>query len=289
MAAAERPPHLAKVESIYDTRSAQYDSNSVHARQAHDYLTWADLKPGDSVLDLACGTGLVALGAKRLVGAAGRVVGVDISEGMLNVARRKAAEDGLEVHFEKGDVSDLSVKDSSVPWDTQPGDGLFDVITCASALLLLPDPVAALRNWKTLMRPSTGRIVTDVQTNDANLVMNIFAAIAPQLPGESVPWDAQRWQSLRDLEQVVLEAGLKIHSSFETEPYAVTRYDKATTSGEELFRKAVENGPMFENFGKPTVRDEAERLFVEKYVELLGSTGTLVEECRYWIVVASNA
>lgn len=241
------------------------------------------------MLDLACGTGLVALGAKRLVGAAGRVVGVDISEGMLSVARRKAEVEGLQVHFVKGDVSDLSMKDLSASWDTRPGDGLFDVITCAAALLLLPDPVAALRDWKILLRPSTGRIVTDVQTAGANLVMNIFATIAPQLPGESVPWDTQRWTSLRDLEQVALDAGLKVHSSFETVPYAVTRYDKATTRGEDLFRKAVGKGHMFENFGTPAVRDEAESLFVEKYMELLGPTGTFIEECKYWVVVASNA
>jgi len=298
MAAAPPPlephaAHLAQVQSIYDARSTQYDSNSVHARQAHDYVSaWTDLKPGDAVLDLACGTGLVALGAKRLVGASGHVVGVDISEGMLEVARRNGEAEGLQVKFMQGDISELRRGDLGVP--RTGDDGLFDAITCASALLLLPDPVAALHSWKALLRPLSGRVVTDVQTKDANLVMNIFAAIAPQLLRQghavSVPWDASRWKSLADLEQVVLNAGLKIERAFETPPYAVTRYDDATNAcGEELFRNAVEKSPMFEGFGRLAVRDQAERLFVQKYLELLGDTGAFVEECRFWVVVASSA
>lgn len=267
---------------MYDERSDQYDDNDVHVRQARDYLSWADLKPGESVLDLACGTGLVSLGAKREVGPTGRIVGIDISDGMLNVARRKAAAAGLEVSFVNHDISDLT--DLDIQQERGPPDGLFDAITCASALILLPDPEAALRQWKTMLRPTSGRFITDVQTKDANVVMNIFAAIAPQL-GESVPWDSQRWDSLHALEQVAVNAGLKIEKAFETEPYAVTPYE--ANGARDLFRRAVET-TMFKNFGQQAIREEAETLFIDKYAELVGPAGTIIEECRYWIIIASN-
>jgi ubiquinone/menaquinone biosynthesis C-methylase UbiE len=268
---------------MYDERSEQYDDNDVHIRQARDYVSWAGLKPGESVLDLACGTGLVTLGAKREVGATGRVVGIDISDGMLNVARRKADTAGLEVSFENQDISDLT------DWEIQQGQGppggLFDVITCASALILLQDPVVAVRSWKTRLRPTSGRFIMDVQTKDANVVMNIFAAIAPQL-GESVPWDARRWHALHALEQVAVDAGLKVEKAFETQPYAVTHYE--VTRAPDVFRRAVEM-TMFKNFGQAAIRERAEKLFVDKYAKLAGPAGTIIEECRYWVILASNA
>src|ERR1700712_4799797 len=103
--AAMAQSQLDSVRAMYDERSEQYDENEVHVRQAQDYCDWANLKKGDSVLDLACGTGLVALGAKQQVGELGHVVGVDISEGMLNVARRKAATAGLAISFYNHDIS----------------------------------------------------------------------------------------------------------------------------------------------------------------------------------------
>ena len=51
---------------MYDARSDVYDQNMVHVEQARDFINWAQLKPGHSLLDLACGTGLVTIAAKVL-------------------------------------------------------------------------------------------------------------------------------------------------------------------------------------------------------------------------------
>ncbi|KIW52953.1 hypothetical protein PV05_08560 [Exophiala xenobiotica] len=311
---------LDSVASMYDARSERYDDNDVHVRQACDYLSWADLKPGENVLDLACGTGLVALGAKNLVGPSGRVVGVDISEGMLGVARRKAATMGFleedSVLFVKHDISDLTglLETVAIPAQgpqgppSQGGRSLdahahaharFDVITCAAALILLEDPVAAVRNWReTVLAPVGGRVVTDVQTKDANIVMNVFADIARDLReldhdqnkvNVSILWDAKRWQSKDALAEVMRQAGLTVERVFETEPYARQTY-KCEQAG-ELFDKAVDK-EMFRSFGAEDIRDTARDLFIRRFQDLAagstGSTGSVEEETRFWVIVAST-
>jgi ubiquinone/menaquinone biosynthesis C-methylase UbiE len=302
---SESSRRLESIASMYDTRSEQYDDNNVHVRQARDYLAWADLKPGENVLDLACGTGLVALGAKNLVGSSGRVVGVDISEGMLNVARRKAAaataaaqqEDDYSVVFVKHDISDLTglLDDILLPWAPQEPRGSsshahnrFDVITCAAALILLEDPVATVRNWKeTVLAPRGGRVVTDVQTKNANVVMNVFADIAREV-GQTVAWDADRWQSKDALAEVMRQAGLRVDKVFETEPYARRTYK--TEQAGEVFDEAVEK-EMFRSFGKEDIREKARELFMRRFRDLAARNGRgeIEEETRFWVVVASTS
>ncbi|KAJ9616780.1 hypothetical protein H2200_000499 [Cladophialophora chaetospira] len=273
-------PHIDSVRSMYDERSEQYDENQVHVKQAQDYIHWAALRAGESVLDLACGTGLVALLAKESVGQSGHVVGVDISEGMLTVARRKAKSGGLDVGFFNHDITDLSsIRNRILPEDT---DG-FDVITCASALILLPDPAQAVQHWKSLLRPG-GRLITDVQTQDANLVMNVFSAIAPKV-GESVPWHSELWQSQESLKDLMVEAGLNVQKIFETDAYAETRYN--ANEARQLFENAV-GKTMFQKFGREDIRTNAEKLFVQQVADTAGPGGSIDEETRYWIVVATK-
>ena len=74
-------------------------------------LDLARLKPGESVLDIGCGTGTLAIAAKRRVGAAGRVYGVDASPEMLSRASKKANKVGAEVVFQNGIVEALPFPD----------------------------------------------------------------------------------------------------------------------------------------------------------------------------------
>jgi ubiquinone/menaquinone biosynthesis C-methylase UbiE len=280
--------HIDSVRSIYDERSEQYDESEVHVKQAQDYCRWAGLRSGESVLDLACGTGLVALGAKRQVTATGHVVGVDISDGMLTVARRKAQTAGLDVRFFNHDISDLSaIRDEIMPREGA-ADGFdgFDVITCASALVLLPDPLTALKNWKALLRPGgRGRLVTDVQTKDANVVMNIFSDIASRVH-VSVPWNSELLQSQETLAKLARDAGLDVQSIFETEAYATTRYHR--DDARQVFEQAIGKS-MYSNFGRADIRDEARQLFVQRFADMAGTAGSIEEETRYWVIVATNS
>lgn len=77
---------------------------------AQQLLDLAAPRPGERVLDLACGTGVVARRVRSLVGGAGSVVGVDLNEGMLAVA---AATDGA-IEWRQGDAAAIPLPDGSV-------------------------------------------------------------------------------------------------------------------------------------------------------------------------------
>jgi ubiquinone/menaquinone biosynthesis C-methylase UbiE len=97
---------------------------------ADEILAAAHPAPGESLLDVACGTGVVARGAIELVGPTGRVVGLDLNDGMLAVARRLRPD----VEWRQGDAAAL-------PFE----DGSFDVVVCQAALMFFPDRAGALR------------------------------------------------------------------------------------------------------------------------------------------------
>ena len=127
-------------QQYFDARSETYDQDDLHPRVAHLLVESAHLEPGQRVLDLATGTGLLALEAARRVGPGGSVTGLDLSAGMLAQARAKAA--GLEqVTFMQGDAETLPF-----------GDGDFDRVLCSSALVLMSDVPAALREWARVLR-----------------------------------------------------------------------------------------------------------------------------------------
>src|SRR5207247_1326369 len=98
-------------------------------------LQMAELRPGERVLDVACGTGLVTLRAAAAVGPSGSVVGTDISEAMVAALRQAAAGPGVgRVSAERMDAEDLRLAAET-----------FDVALCALGLMYVPDPVASLR------------------------------------------------------------------------------------------------------------------------------------------------
>jgi ubiquinone/menaquinone biosynthesis C-methylase UbiE len=94
----------------------------------HDaVLDRSGIRPGDSVLDLGCGTGTQAVSAARRVGPGGSVVGVDISAEMVSAARRKSERAGLEISFERADAAVLPFEDAT-----------FDVVTMTTVMHMLP-------------------------------------------------------------------------------------------------------------------------------------------------------
>ena len=76
---------------------------------AHDLVTTAALQAGERVLDVACGTGVVARAAAPVVGGTGQVVGVDVNEGMLGMARTVPPPPGTAMLAPVADMKDLRV------------------------------------------------------------------------------------------------------------------------------------------------------------------------------------
>ncbi|MDH5517410.1 MAG: methyltransferase domain-containing protein [Gammaproteobacteria bacterium] len=80
-------------------------------------LAFTDVKPGQSVLDLGCGAGLDLIIAAEKTGDTGRVVGVDMTDAMLDKARKNIAESGLKnIELRKGVIENLPVESDSVDW-----------------------------------------------------------------------------------------------------------------------------------------------------------------------------
>jgi ubiquinone/menaquinone biosynthesis C-methylase UbiE len=114
-------------------------------------LEMANLRAGENVLDVACGTGLVSFPALEKLGPQGRVLGTDISEKMVEMASALAAQKGENrVQFERMDAEELRLEDSS-----------FDVALCALGLMYVPDPRKALEEMRRVLKPG-GRAVAAV-------------------------------------------------------------------------------------------------------------------------------
>ncbi|BCH27281.1 class I SAM-dependent methyltransferase [Mesorhizobium sp. L-8-3] len=101
---------------------------------AETTLEMVELSPGDRLLDNACGTGIVARVARERLGAAGYVVGVDISPDMLAVARVVAPR----IDWREGDASALPLQDGEE----------FEVVVCQQGLQFFPDRSAAAREMR---------------------------------------------------------------------------------------------------------------------------------------------
>jgi ubiquinone/menaquinone biosynthesis C-methylase UbiE len=109
----------------------------------------APLKPGDSVLDCGCGTGNLAVMAKRMVGPGGRVEGIDLSRDQLKIATEKAIAEGLDIEFQEGSIDELPFRDDE-----------FDAIFSTLMLHHVPEEVkrGAFREMRRVLKPG-GRIV----------------------------------------------------------------------------------------------------------------------------------
>ncbi|MGZ4384556.1 MAG: bifunctional demethylmenaquinone methyltransferase/2-methoxy-6-polyprenyl-1,4-benzoquinol methylase UbiE [Gaiellaceae bacterium] len=143
-----------QVNRMFDRVARHYDVlNSVmtaglHHRWRERAADRANLRPGDSALDVCCGTGDLALELARRVSPGGSVVGCDFSEPMLDLAREKAARRGTDgVRFEWADALRL-------PYDA----GRFDAVTVGFGVRNLSDLDLGLREMARVLRHG-GRLV----------------------------------------------------------------------------------------------------------------------------------
>jgi 2-polyprenyl-3-methyl-5-hydroxy-6-metoxy-1,4-benzoquinol methylase len=245
---------------------------------AQDYVQFAALQEGESVLDLACGTGLVTLPAKKAVGKQGHVVGVDISEGMLAVARKKSKKQSLDVEFINHDISDLNGL-RLLPLGVQG----FDVITCAAALVLMEDPLKAVKHWVSQLAPG-GRLVTEIPVTNASIPIRIMESIQSDV-GETLKWDQSWAKSEESLEKLLVEAGLVIDRVFLTKSYGSSQFHLDDAS--QMFETAV-TSPMMRNFGQDGIKEKAKALFLEKFGELAGQDGIVHSDVSFYIGIGKK-
>lgn len=106
--------------------------------------------PGERMLDVACGTGIVARRVAALVGPTGKVVGLDLSPAMLEVARNVATQEGHSIEWHEG-------RAEALPFP----DGAFDLVVCQTSLQFVPDRPAAVAEMRRVACTG-GRVVIEV-------------------------------------------------------------------------------------------------------------------------------
>ena len=142
-----------------------------------ELLAQAAPQPGEQVLDVACGTGVVALAIAAAVGPGGSVLGVDLSAGMVASAVSRAQAAGIsKARFARMDAGALSLPAAS-----------FDLVVCALGLMYVSDADAALREVQRVLRPG-GRAVIAVWGDRARCGWSpLFGIVDAEVRSEVCP------------------------------------------------------------------------------------------------------
>lgn len=155
----------------------------------------AGITAGQRILDVACGTGIVARTAADRVGPAG-IVGVDLNEAMLTVARRVRGD----IDWRQGDVAALPSP-----------DGAFDAVVCQMALMFFPDRNRALREMTRVLTPGGTLAVLVPSSLDAQPAYGPFVAMAARHAGPEARSLLSSYFSCGDLDDLAgafAQAGL---------------------------------------------------------------------------------
>jgi demethylmenaquinone methyltransferase/2-methoxy-6-polyprenyl-1,4-benzoquinol methylase len=154
-----------RIAGVYDLMNTAMTAG-LHHRWRERAADRTELEPGDSALDVCCGTGDLALALAPRVGGQGRVVGCDFSEPMLELARGKASERGVsQVSFEWADALELPYEDAD-----------FDAVTVGFGVRNLADLDTGLGEMARVLRPG-GRLVILEITQPQRPPLSIFFSL----------------------------------------------------------------------------------------------------------------
>ena len=191
---------IAKIETIFNAASDRFDDPALSfwSRFGQQTIDRLSLSSWDRILDVCCGTGASAIPAAISVGATGQVLGIDIAESLLELARNKSQQQGLEnIEFRYGDFENLGLPSES-----------FDAIVCVFGIFFVPDMIAAVRELWRMVRPGGKLAITswgEKVFEPANQIFwNAIEAERPDLVKKFTPWDRI---SDRDSLKALLEAG----------------------------------------------------------------------------------
>lgn len=189
--------HQDWVREVFDRASQNYgyDGTSYFVDFGERLIEHLCPKQGWSVLDVACGHGAQLVPLAKAVGKEGRLVGIDLSQKMLDKAKSELAKRNLQAQLLKMDAESLDFPDAS-----------FDALTCGSALYFFPDPQKALREFFRVLKKG------------GYLALSIFAKTDPRYRWLSERAKAlgacknvivQRFKESDELQRVIKEAGFE--------------------------------------------------------------------------------
>lgn len=142
----------ARAAATYNKAADCYDdpANVFWDRFGRRTVERAGLLPGQNTLDVCCGSGASAIPAAEIVGPGGSVLGVDLSERLVELARAKAKDRGLRnIEFRVGDMLDLRLPEAH-----------FDAVVCVFGIFFVPDMAEAVRALWRVVRPAGKLVIT---------------------------------------------------------------------------------------------------------------------------------
>lgn len=169
---------------------------SIGAPLATDLIGLAALRPGERVLDVACGTGVVARLASQQVGSNGSVTGLDVNPGMLAVART-ATPPGMSIEWHEADAKAMPFPNAS-----------FDIVLCQMGLQFMADKPAALGEMRRVLLPG-GRLICNVPGPTPQLFTILAEALARHVGGEAAGFvnHVFSFHDTEEIQSIVRDAG----------------------------------------------------------------------------------
>jgi ubiquinone/menaquinone biosynthesis C-methylase UbiE len=194
------------VAAVFDRCAQGYDREAlrVYPFVADRLIARLNPAPGSKLLDVATGTGAVALAAAQVVGPTGRVTAIDLSEGMLARLQAKLTQFGIS-------NIDLHVMDAAA---LEFRRDYFHYVVCSFGLALLPDPVAVLKHWLRVARPGGAVMFTSF---GAAALMPMLAHLHVALRAAGVDVPVPRLHEVSACQALLHEAGA-IDVAVDTEP-----------------------------------------------------------------------
>ena len=239
--------------------------------EAETFINRLGLKPGTKVLDVACGTGNLALPAARR---GADVTGVDIAPNLVEQARANAAREGLNAHFDEGDAEALPYPDAS-----------FDAVVTMYGAMFAPRPDLVAAELKRVTKP--GGLIAMGNWTPAGFIGQMFKAVGARVPPPASMPSPLLW----GVDEKVRERFGDGVSKVETTPRNVAfAFPFSPAEVVEHFR--IYYGPTHKAFG---ALDENGQAALRKDLEDLwaknnqATDGTTSVDAEYLEVVATRA
>ncbi|MDJ0798174.1 MAG: methyltransferase domain-containing protein [Calothrix sp. MO_167.B12] len=210
-----------RIADLYNRRSKNYDDGQWRLQICHLLLEYSNISSQQHILDIGTGTGNLAIASAKIVGAGGRVIGVDISPQMLDVARSKVKALSLSnVELQLADAELLDYPANS-----------FDRILCANTFPWIEDKQAALRAWYKFLKPG-GLLAIHTPANTAYIGQVVLRSVLGRY-GMKLE-HSNRIGSIESCKQLFVNAGFE-GIDIKTEQHgSYVSFDSVKTKWKEL-------------------------------------------------------
>lgn len=187
-------PNSKDIAQLFDELAEGYDHAALRffPFAADRLATRLAPRPDEKILDVATGTGAVAVALAQRLAGGGRVIAVDISERMLDCAYanlRRMALPNVDLH--PMDASALEFRDQ-----------YFDALSCSFGLFFLPDMSAALWEWRRVLRPGGRMLMTSFASEAFMPLLTLFCADICRHGGPELEPGDMVWQTLAEPERI---------------------------------------------------------------------------------------